>query len=143
MGIEKMSQGSISANQDKLFKRRAGAAGFQQPKKPFYRHIHNLFWRFLNGCQVQNMGDTGQRFLDRFPMLNGAAHNFEAGVWSQGAIVAEGTHDEGIKLWVGQETLNKHLAHFSRCASNQYAFHVDLLYGNAAAVSRYLLLFLL
>ena len=122
MRINKVAHASIATDQDKLFECRALPASFEQPEEAFDRHIHNRLRRLLGSSQVQYMGNAGQGVRHHRRLINRAAHHFQSFMRWQRATVAKRTHRKMIESRISQQTPNKNLAHFARCASHEDAF---------------------
>ena len=61
MRVEKMSDCTITANQNKLLESWADTALFKQPEQAFDGDIHGVVRSFLAGGAVQNVGNAIQR----------------------------------------------------------------------------------
>src|SRR6185437_4281086 len=53
MWVEEMSDRAVSAEQEKLPKRRIAAALFEEPEEAFNRHIHDIVRSFLARCAMK------------------------------------------------------------------------------------------
>src|SRR5687768_5298191 len=70
--INEMSNGGVATDQNKLLKRGAHAAHFEQPEHALNSHIHNFFWSFFDRCQMKNVCHTFHRFFYNLAIFNGA-----------------------------------------------------------------------
>jgi hypothetical protein len=111
-----MSDSRVPADQNELLKCRAGAAGFQQPEQALDCHIHDLVWRFLAGCQVENVGDTIHCIFYNFAVLNGAVDGLYSFVRFEFAVMTQCPNRKRVKFRICQQARYKCPAHFARCA---------------------------
>ena len=83
----KVSDTGIASDEEELLEPIGNPGFLQQPEEPFYSHVHDVFWRFFAGRQVNDMGDVPHGLLDESAIGNGAIHGFDPIMHWQGAFV--------------------------------------------------------
>ena len=87
MRVEKMSQGSIAADQDDLFESRAAAGLFQQPEQTLDRDIHHIVGSFLTGGAMQYVRNALDGCMHNGPIRDAALDNLQPGSGLQVPVV--------------------------------------------------------
>ena len=77
MGIEKVSHACITSDQNKLFEGWAHSAFFQKPEQSLNRDVHYFFGSLFAGGEMQDMGDSIDRFGDQIAIGNAPADYFQ------------------------------------------------------------------
>ncbi len=130
MRIEKMSDCTVAANQNKLLESWADAALFKQPEQAFDSDIHGVVWGFLAGGAVQNVRNAIQRTTYGVAVGDAALDHFQPFLCRQYPVVAQSAENYVLMRCGLSDAIHKMGAHFAGSASDKDAgirgWHLDV-----------------
>jgi hypothetical protein len=92
MWIEKMSEGSIAADQNDLLKRATDAAFFQKPEEAFDRDVDNVVGGFFAGRTMNDVSNALHGGTYSVAVRDASSDNLQPLVQLWEAVVAQGAN---------------------------------------------------